>query len=403
MSAFGFAQKRASVLLGTVAPAAMLMAMAFAAPALAEEGSSPWSFEASYTIDAIGPVSGDVTKKSSVLDDLDIVADLDLGQAIGWEGATLHGYLLANQGQIPNDIAGTLQGVDNIEVARQGARLYELWIQAPVGEKTTVLAGLYDLNSEFYANDASGLLINPAFGIGSELAATGPNGPSIFPSTAIAVRLNHEFDGGYVRAALLNANAGVPGDPHGVDLEFEGGALVIAEAGFTGSGKFAVGAWRYTDSQDDIHDLTLGGDPVQRTAQGAYVLAERVLSGDPGGDGRVVTGFFRAGVSDGDTSPFKGGWQAGVLVERVFASRPDSSFSVGIQQGAISKKMQANLVLGGLDAAKAESGFEFTYSDRVASRITLQPDLQVIFDPGGDSSADPVVVAGIRLTIDLLP
>lgn len=399
MSAFGFAQKRASVLLGTAA----VTAMAFAAPALAEEVSSPWSFEAVYTVDAIGPDAGDVAKKGSVLDDLDVVADLDLGQAIGWDGATLHGYLLVNNGQIPNDIAGSLQGVDNIEVGRQGARLYELWVQAPLGETATVLGGLYDLNSEFYANDAAGLLINPAFGIGSELAATGPNGPSIFPSTALALRVNREFDGGYVRGAVLNAHAGVPGDPDGVDFEFDGGALVIAEAGFTGRGKFAVGAWRYSDSQDDIHDVTLGGDPVQRKAQGAYVLAERVLSGDPDGEGRVVTGFFRAGISDGDTSPFKGGWQAGVLVERPFAGRPDSSFSVGVQQGAISKKMQANLVLGGLNAADAESGLEFTYSDRIAPRITLQPDLQVIFDAGGDSSADPVVVAGFRLTIDLLP
>ena len=61
------------------------------------------------------------------------------------------------------------------------------------------------------------------------------------------------------------------------------------------------------------------------------------------------------------------------------------------------------MLLGGIDAARAESGFEITYSDRLTDRISIQPDLQVIFDPGGDRSADPVVVAGMRLTIDLLP
>lgn len=399
MSDFNFAQKRASMLLG----AAAVTAMMWAAPAMAREEGGLWSVEAAYTADLIGPVAGDASRRGSVLDNFDLVGDLDLGRAVGWDGAVLHGYLLSNNGDIPNDVVGSLQGVDNIEVARQDIRLYELWIQAPLGDRTTILGGLYDLNSEFYANDAAGLLISPSFGIGSELAATGPNGPSIFPSTALGVRVNHEFDAGYVRGAVLNARSGVPGDPGGVDLEFDGGALVIAEAGFTGDGKFAVGAWRYTDSQDDIRDLAPGGDPVQRTSQGAYVLAERVLWGDPDDGGRVVTGFLRAGISDGYTSPFKGGWQAGVLVERVFASRPDSSLSIGVQQGTLSTRMRANLIDEGVEAADAESGLEITYSDRLTDRITIQPDLQVIFDNGGASDAGTAVVLGLRLTIDLIP
>ena len=387
------AQNRAALLFAAAAVAA-------ATPALAQDTESgAWTVEATYTADAIGPVAGGIERKGELLDNLDIIADLDLGKTIGWDGAVLHGYILSNQGGIPNDNAGTLQGVDNIEVGRQGVRLYELWVQAPLGERTTVLAGLYDLNSEFYANESAGLLINPSFGIGSELAATGPNGPSIFPSTALAVRLNHEWDGGYVRGAVLNAHAGVPGDPGGVDTEFDSGALGIAEVGLTGNIRLSVGVWRYSDEQDDIRDVTPGGDPVKRTAQGVYVTGERVLAGDE--NSTQVTGFFRAGLSDGDTSPFKGGWQAGVLIERVVKDRPDSAFSVGVQQGYLSSKMQANMAGGGLDAADAETGFEVTYSDRVSDRVTLQPDLQIILDPGGERGADPVIVLGLRLTVDL--
>lgn len=387
------AQNRAALLFATAA-------LAVATPVIAqEENTGAWTVEATYTADAIGPVTGGVERKGELLDNLDIITDLDLGKAIGWDGAVLHGYLLSNQGGIPNDNAGTLQGIDNIEVSRQGVRLYELWLQAPIGEHTTVLAGLYDLNSEFYSTESAGLLINPSFGIGSELAATGPNGPSIFPSTALAVRLNHEWGGGYVRGAVLNAHAGVPGDPGGVHTELDSGALVIAEAGLTGNIRLSVGAWRYTDEQDDIRDVTPGGDPVKRTAQGVYISGERVLAGDE--NSTQVTGFFRAGVSDGDTSPFKGGWQAGVLVERVVKDRPDSAFSVGVQQGYLSSKMQANMAGGGLDASDAETGFEVTYSDRISDRLTLQPDLQIILDPGGERGADPVIVLGLRLTVDL--
>lgn len=393
MFSFKSAQNRAALLFAAATFAA-------ATPAFAQDhDSGAWSVEATYTADAIGPAAGGLERKGELLDNIDVIADLDLGKAMGWDGAVLHGYLLSNQGGIPNDNAGTLQGVDNIEVGRQGVRLYELWLQAPLGEHTSVLAGLYDLNSEFYANDSAGLLINPSFGIGSELAATGPNGPSIFPSTALAVRLNHEWDGGYVRGAALNAHAGVPGDPGGVHTEFDSGALAIAEAGITGNIRLSVGVWRYTDEQDDIRDVTLAGDPVKRTAQGLYITGERVLAGDE--NGTQVTGFFRAGISDGDTSPFKGGWQAGVLIERVVKDRPDSAFSVGVQQGYLSSKMQANMAGGGLDASDAETGFEITYSDRIHDRVTLQPDMQIILDPGGETGADPVIVLGLRVTVSL--
>ena len=361
-----------------------------------------WTVEATYTADLIGPVAGDGPRRGVLLDNLDIVADLDLERAVGWRGATLHGYLLSNQGGAPNDFVGTLQGVDNIEVGRQALRLYELWIDAPVGERTSVLAGLYDLNSEFYATDSAGLLIAPPFGIGSELAATGVNGPSIFPSTALALRINVAGDSGYVRAAALNARASVPGDPDGVDTRFEDGALMIAEAGRRGgSGSLAVGFWRYSQDQDDLRDLTPGGDPVQRTAQGAYLLGERVILGDD--ETRKVTGFVRLGVSDGRTSPFRGGWQAGVLVERVFAGRPDSALSVGLQQGRLSSRGRDLIAAGGVAPAEAESSIEITYADRLTDRVTVQPDLQVIFDAGGDRDAEPRVVLGVRLTIDLLP
>lgn len=375
------------------------MALSLASFGAARASDDALALTATYTVDLMGPVSGSGERSGRVLDNLDLVADLDLGKTSGWDGAVLHGYLLSNQGDRPNDLAGTLQGVDNIEVDRQALRLYELWLQAPVGDRATVLVGLYDLNSEFYSNDAAGLLLGPPFGIGSELAATGPNGPSIFPSTALSLRLSLDYDWGYVRAAMLNASAGVPGDPGGVSTHLHHGSLLIAEAGLTRGGKLAVGAWRYSDDQPDIRDTTPGGDPIGRAAGGVYLLGERALWGEDGG--RRATAFLRVGVSDGDTSPFRGGWQAGLMVEHALAGRPDSTFSIGLQEGVLSSKMRANLRDGGVDASRAESGIEITWSDRLGERVTVQPDLQVIFDPGGDQDADTEVVAGVRLTFDL--
>ncbi len=375
-----------------------LAALAGGRPALAQD--SAWTLAATYTADVAGPVSGGASQAGKFLDNLMIEADLDLDKAAGWTGASAHVSLLNNAGGAPNDIARTLQGIDNIEVSRPRGKVYEAWLQQDFG-RASVRAGLYDLNSEFYTTDAAGLLIAPPFGIGSELAATGPNGPSIFPSTALAVRLHvTPSDTTYVQAAVLNARAGVIGDPGGVDTEFGHGALLAAEAGWTGRGKVALGGWRYTKEQDDILDIDAAGDPMRRVAAGAYLLVDQPLNGAQG-DLRAVAGFLRLGVSDGDTTPFKGGGQVGLLMTQVFAGRPDSALSFGVAYGGLSDKFRRTLAAVGVAASPSESTLELTYADKVAPRLTLQPSVQYVVHPGGDRDAERAIVLALRVSIDL--
>jgi porin len=370
-----------------------------ASPALAQEAGA-WTHDVVYTADVTGALKGGAAKAGRYLDNLDITLDGDLGKAVGWEGATLHAYVLNNQGGRPNDVAGTLQGVDNIEVSQAKLRLYELWVeQSLAGGKASVRAGLYDLNGEFYATEASDLLIAPPFGIGSELASTGPNGPSIFPLTALAVRVRVGGEtGGYAQGAVLSAKAGAFNEPDDLQRGLDDGAILIGEAGYVGRARLAAGAWTYTQQQDDIRDLTPAGEPAKSAAYGGYVLAEgRLWGSDDGPEGRA---FVRAGASDGDTTPFAGGWQAGLRVDRVMPGRPDSAFSVGVHQGLLSKKFRANGRDAGLDPSRAESAIEVTYSDTIG-RFSIQPDLQIVRHPGGERDRRTAIVGGLRLTVDL--
>ena len=370
-----------------------------ASQCLAADIEGPWTVEAVYTADLATVVSGDRRSSSRFLDNLDIIVEGDLDRLLGWRGAKVHAYLLNNNGGEPNVAAGTLQGIDNIEVAEQGARLYEFWIEQDFGDgRGSLLAGLYDVNSEFYATAASDLLIAPPFGIGSDLAATGPNGPSIFPSTALAARLRlGEAAGRYLQVAAVNADAGSLGDA-GIDTDLDQGALYLAEAGWTGPMRLAVGGWRYSQRQDDIRDIGQLGQPVATVAEGVYVLAEGTLY--EAEQGLAARAFLRAGASDGDTTDFKGGWQAGLRLDHVAASRPDSAFSFGMHQGLLSDKARANLGDAGVAAASAEQGLEITYADTVG-RVTFQPSLQWIDNPGGDRDAEPVLAAIFRVSIAL--
>jgi porin len=383
-----------------MAAASFLIAAGCLAADRARAEEAAFKVSGSYTADVAGTVSGGLAKRGRVLDDLQVFGDLDLDKAIGWKGAAAHFEVLNNSGAMPNDDAGTLQGVDNIEVTRQRLRLFEAWIEQGFGDKGSVRAGLYDLNSEFYSNESAGLLLAPAFGIGSELAATGPNGPSIFPSTALAVRVRWTpNETVYAEAAALNANAGVLGDPGGIKTSFDNGVLMIAEAGWQGRGKVAFGTWRYTDKQDDIRVVAPAGGPVRTTAKGTYVLLERHLSGAGEDAVRKTTAFARLGVSDGDTTAFKGGWQAGVLVEHVFESRPDSAFSIGVNQAFLSGKYRDNAFDAGQRLGRSESAVELTYSDKIG-RITIQPDVQYVKDPGADGDIGHALVATVRFSME---
>ncbi|WP_241659619.1 carbohydrate porin [Sphingomonas glacialis] len=350
-----------------------------------------------YVFDVIDVAAGGDKRGAGVLGNLELTAEGDLGRLVGWRGARVHVHLLSNHGRAMNDFAGTLQGIDNIEVADGRTKLYEAWIeQGFANDRLSLLVGLSDLNADFYQNDAAGLLIAPAFGIGSEFAATGPNGPSIFPSTALTARLNIAVTpSAYLRAAVVDARAGVLGDDDGVDLTMQEGALLIAEGGSTrGGGKLALGLWQYTRRQDDLYAVDLTGAPIRRIARGAYVLLDQRLSGS---DARGLSMFVRAGVSDSATTPFRGGFQAGLLANGIIRGRPDGQLSIGVAHALLSSGMKAQLRDAGDRPGAGETGLELTYQDRVAPFLSVQPDVQYIRRAHGSGTARGTLVFGLRI------
>lgn len=375
-----------------------VLAAAAAEGAAPEKETPAFDVGAAYTGDLVGVVDGGLRNRATYLDNGDLTLDADLERLIGWRGATVHGAFLYNGGKTPNDDAGTLQGVDNIEVSSHRGRLFEAWIQQSFGGHS-VLVGLYDLNSEFYANDSAGYLLAPAFGIGSEIAATGPNGPSIFPSTALAVRFAFALPRDYyAQVAALNADAGVIGDEGGIDTSFREGALIIGEAGYSGARKIAAGVWRYTRRQDDIRELDALGAPQREVAQGAYALLDQPLN-DPDG-AQAVSLFARVGVSEGETTPFKAGWQAGLTMLRVFESRPESVLSFGVNQGRVSEGYRRNQIDLGVPVTGSEHQIELTYADRLLPHLSVQPDVQYIVNPSADRSIPDALVAAVRVTLE---
>ncbi|MFC3173880.1 carbohydrate porin [Novosphingobium bradum] len=375
---------------------ALPLALACAAlPALAraEETPRPLDLAASYVADTVAVADGPA-RGTRFVDLLRVDAAADLDQAIGWHGARAVLTVEAGTGAQPNALAGTVEGIDNAETSLNRPRLFQAYLEQGLGALGAVKLGFVDLNCDFYATEASGLLIAPPFGIGSELAASGPNGPAIFPSTAptVSLRLTPAPDV-YLLAAALNAEARVIGDPGGPAPLLREGALLIGEAGWTaGGGKLALGGWAYTRRQDDQRDTDAAGAPLRRRAWGAYALAERPL-------GPRLTAFVRGGISDGDTTAFSGSFQAGLLLTQALPGRPASRLSAGFHAGFIAPKYRANLADAGDSQRPVEAGWEVTGEDQLAPWLTIQPDLQFIRDTTRLPGSRDALVMTLRLTL----
>jgi porin len=358
-----------------------------------------------------GVVSGGLKRGTTALDNLDIITTFDNEKLLGIKGNSVLIHFLNNNGGEPNGrYAGTLQGINNIEVTTQTAKVLEAFVQQNFwDDRVSFLAGLYDLNREFYVNDSAGLFIGSTFGIGNEFAASGQNGPSVFPTTSLAFRTQVKpTPQTYLLAAILDGVPGDPGDPHGtqVSLGHGDGALLVAEVGFAPEakdrafgGKYAVGAWRYTQKLDDVRDVDGGGDPIPRRSQGIYFLVEAPLyrEKEKGDEGLVA--FFRIGFSDGDTTAFDYSWSAGAVYTGLIPGRDSGKLGFGISQAGLTDKFRDASATAGKPLDSQEFGIELTYRDDVFPGVALQPNVQYFINPGADPALSNVLVVGLRLEL----
>lgn len=361
------------------------------APAEIEEAHGPLLFQLTYTSELIGNAAGGLRRGTRYLDNLDIVFEADLERIAGWTGAQLHLYGLYNNGNSISDLVGDSHAVSNIETGVRAFRLYEAWIDQKFGERVSLRAGLYDLNSEFDALDSSGLFVGSAHGIGTDFSQTGQNGPSIFPSTSLAARLQVEpAEGWAVRAAVLDA---VPGDPARpgrtvIRLNKDDGALLVGEvqAPLGKDGKLLLGHWRYTAR----FDLTDGSGTASGNA-GTYIRAELPLSATPG---RKLDGFARLGTASGRFNMFDFFASAGLKFTGWIPGREEDEFGIALAAGFTAEPYRT-----ATGASASEIAVEATYRTQLAPWLAIQPHAQYIRRPSADPTVPDALVLGVRTEI----
>lgn len=400
---------------GPVVPEALLGGSPRVRPVEPEDEADRQAFlpELRYIGDIWGILDGP-DRTSAYQGSLELTLTVDGELAFDLPGLTIFVDLLNTHGGKLNGFLQSAQGIDNIEVTNNATVLYQAWIEQNFfDDKFSVLAGIYEVNSEFNVTDSSGMLIHPAFGMGSEFAQTGLTGPSTFPLTSLGVRFKIEpTPRFYWLGAVLDAAPGNPSNPGGTYIKLSGDeeVLWVSEFGMrfgvddeseeeqTPTGKIAIGGWGYSASFDDRIEIDANGDPKQRANRGLYVMFEHELLRDPDDRERGLSVFVRYGFAEPDVNQFEHAVAAGLTYTGLFASRPEDVLGFGIAAETNSDKFVRAAEAAGDLATDSEIAYELTYQAKVTDWLNIQPDLQYVQNHG-DPTASDALVAGVRFAL----
>jgi porin len=364
------------------------------------------------TNDAIAVVDGGLEQANFFPGLVEPTVGLDLERLLGWKDTLMFVRGFGMYGRDPNEAAGALDSPSNIGNPVQTFRFYEAWIERRfLDDSLNVRAGLYAADSEFDAKGASAVFINSGFGTGIDLSQTGVNGPCIYSTGCLGVRMRYSpTPAHYVQVAVLDAVAGDPNDPYGTHVEIGSGegVLVLGEAGYERSGpdvrflRAALGLWQYSSEFDDLLQVDADGRPKRSRANpGLYAFVEGELVRETPDGAQGLSGFLRGGFADPDVNAVEFFAAGGLTYTGLLPGRDRDVAGFGVLIPINGDEFVRAGQRAGTPVDRAEVALEWTYWMPVTSGFSVQFDVQYIVDPGTDPAVENAVVLGLRTRIVL--
>ena len=352
---------------------------------------------------------------------LDVSLNLDLDKLLNWPGASFYtdGYWISGEGLSKNAV-GNLLAVSSIE-ALASTRLHDMWLQQGfLNDQASLRVGQIALDDEFYISQYSAGFVNSTFGCPDIWSTDLPSGGACYPFATPGTRLRVAPTTGLsFSAAVFNGNPAPPGpgDPQVLNssgtnfLIGEGGFMPIVELAYTfdeepiSSNRLSdvkLGAWYHTADFPDLRRDSLGrslADPVSNGIAaahgsnfGGYLVLDKMLWRRPDTATQGLAAFLRVGYAPPDRNLISLEIDAGLTFKGLFPNRELDVFGVGVSYARIgyARRLDRDEVLfTGLarPVRDYESVLEITYEARIAPWWLLQPDLQLVFHPGGFTSA----------------
>jgi porin len=390
------------------------------------------------TIDEVfgNPVGG--VKQGAIYDGrLQLLATLDLGKLAGWSDATLHAdaYQIRGRGLSANYLDGNLLTVSDIEASR-AFRLSTLWVEQILFQgKASLRVGQIAADDEFFISQNSAIFINSTSGWPAIMGSDLPSGGPAYPLGTPGVRIKVASDKVTMLAAVFDGNPTGPGqgnpqlrDPSGTAFRLSDGPFAIAEIGYAINqekdaeglpASYKLGAWylngavadqRFDTTGQSLAAPTSSGIPFKRQGdEGIYAVIDQGVWRDSEVKGRSAAVFLRLAGAPSDRNLVSFYADAGVTLQGPFKGRGDDVAGLAFAVARIGDRAREldgdTRHFTGVDIPirNAEAAIEFTYRAQVTPWWALQPDLQVVVNPGGNVPlpGDPTHAVGTALVIGL--
>jgi porin len=346
--------------------------------------------------------------------------DIDLDKLTGWKGATIHAsaYYLHGVGASTERV-NNIFAVSNIE-GLETFRLFELWFeQSLLQDKLKVRIGSLAADSEFFISDSAALFLNGTFGWPGVTAANMAAGGPGYPLASLGVRVQYApTDNLTILAAVFN---GSPADPfaedpqadnrHGTEFRLEDAPLLMLEGQFKYNignlpGTLKLGAWQ----QLNHYAPEFLNPAVLETDHGLYAIVDQQIW--KSGEDKNVSIFARVSGSPESQSLISAYVDTGIVFTGFVPGRAKDSFGAAFGYGNISNDLRKAQADPGNEnfsnvISDYESVLEVNYIAQICPGISIVPDFQYIWNPGGrvSSNADefkPIpdaAVFGVRTNI----
>ncbi|MCJ2125621.1 carbohydrate porin [Methylobacterium sp. J-077] len=389
--------------------------------------------------DILGDTSGGTRRTATVIGRLDMQLDADLDRLAGWGGAAfrVEAYQINGAG-LSRAAVSDLAVVSELE-ALPATRLYELWVeQQLLDNQLAIKIGQVAADTEFLVSQTATLFINSTFGWPTIAGTNLPSGGPAYPFGAPAIRVK------YLPNANLSFQVGLfDGDPAGparawndpdpqrrdrtgTNFRLDDPPFLIAEAAYAYNfasrgrngalldepGTITVGGWHHFGRFDSLRIDNTGrslADPASsgvarrfRGNDGLYGMIDQTVYREPDKDDEGASVFVRAVGSPGDRNLIDLYLDAGVGYRGLLPNRSDDTVGVAVSFARVSPSARGfdrDTILATGNATprrRFEALVEATYQVVLAPGVTVQPNLQYIFHPGGNV-ADPRDPSGQRI------
>jgi porin len=308
------------------------------------------------------------------------------GGPAGWLSTEVNlqlGLSPASRTQLPQGNLGTIVNPLATVFGPNGIWMSELaWQQSLMGGKLVALAGLVDqsnyLDANSYANNSQGQFLNSAL-VNSDVLP--------FPFNNLGLNLQYQPNESWYVMLGTGANNQLPGDSPFADLSFDNWSYLL-ELGLTPKNVLGLGPGAYR-LQPFV--ATVGG--VTQVGVGLNVQQQLGTNSPFAYYGRFGVGGTQVTL-DGAAAQVATGFvlQSPLKSAGLFPKLSNDYFGAGFVWSRPSAVMQP--------AAHAnEYGFETTYVLQLTPLASIQPDLQVVWNPAGNPGADHNIIFQLQLNL----